>query len=151
MPSLSRLRPVGAMQPIYQYTRVMRGMFYFCVNTSVCQLCNTCHSSCLVLQFLKDISKHTSLPRAAVAPVLAISLKQDLEAEDRGMSAVTSDLLSMWKQASPKAWMQQLTAEAASTLAVLLTRDQCWSEAAAMYEIFVTASQVARRQSSCGR
>ena len=67
------------------------------------------------------------------------------------MSAVTSDLLSMWTQASPKAWMLQLTAEAASTLAILLIRDQRWSEAAAIYETFVKASQVITRQSPSDR
>ena len=129
----------------------MGSTFYFCVKTSECKPCRSCQSPNLVLQFLKDISKHTSLPQAAVAPVLAISLKQDLEAENGGMSAVTSGLLSMWKQASPKAWMQQLTTETASGLAVLLTRDQCWSEAAAIFETQVRANQVATRLSPYGR
>ena len=118
-----------------------------CANTPEYKSCNSRHSTCLVLQFLKDISEHRTLSQAAVAPVLAISLKQDLEAEDRGLSAVTSDLLSMWKQACPKPWMLQLTAEAASTLAVLFTREQHWSEAAAIYETGIRASQVIIRLS----
>ena len=130
---------------------VTGGMLHCCANTPERKPCTSCQSPNLVLQFLKDISKQTSLPHAAVASVLAISLKQDLEAEDPGMSAVTSDLLSMWKQASSEARTPQLTAEAASTLAVLLTKYQCWSETAVIFEMHVRASQVTTRLSPCGR
>ena len=151
VPSISRLRPVRQMQPEHHVMRPFCEAFPFCANRPECKPYKFCHSSGLVLQFLKDISKHTSLRQVAVAPVLAISLKQDLEARDHGMSAVTSDLLSMVTQTSPQAWMQQLTAEVASTMAILFTRDQRWSEAAAIYETRVRASQVISRLPPCDR
>ena len=76
-----------------------------------------------------------ALPVNAVAAVLVSAMKHDIDQQgSRGMSELTSDVLSLWKQSCSAPWALQLTSEAASMLAILLNKDNRWSEAAAVFQ-----------------
>lgn len=76
-----------------------------------------------------------ALPVNAVAAVFVSAMKRDIDQQgSRGMSELTSDLLSLWKQSCSASWALQLTSEAASMLAILLNKDNRWSEAAAVFQ-----------------
>ena len=82
------------------------------------------------------------LPTAAVAAVLRVALKRDIKQQESSLSAMTSDLLDLWQQCCPPPATQQLTAESATMLAILLTRDKRWPEAADVFLSRVDSNQV---------
>ena len=95
-----------------------------------------------MLQALKQARKHIVPPAAAVAATLYMALKRDIKQQSSGMSAMFSGLLDLWHQGGSADAEHQLSAESASMLAVLLTREERWSEAAGIFEDCVDSKQV---------
>ncbi|KAL0019551.1 hypothetical protein WJX77_012189 [Trebouxia sp. C0004] len=71
-----------------------------------------------------------------VAAVLNQSLERDMHNTDglRGMSALTHDLLNLWKHCAGVKWAQALSATTAASVAELQIRAQEWQQAADMFE-----------------
>ena len=95
-----------------------------------------------MLQALKQAREHIVPPAAAVAATLKIALNRDIKQQSSGMSAMICGLLDLWQQCCPAHAEHQLSAESASMLAVLLTREERWSEPAGMFETCVESNQV---------
>lgn len=71
-----------------------------------------------------------------VAAVLDESLKKDMHKSDNlhGMSAVTHDLLNLWKHCAGLKWAEALSAIAAASVTELLIRAQDWQQATEVFE-----------------
>jgi hypothetical protein len=71
-----------------------------------------------------------------VAAVLDQSLERDMHKPDdlRGMSALTRDLLNLWKHCAGIKWAQALESTAAASVAELLIRAQEWQQATEVFE-----------------
>ncbi len=71
-----------------------------------------------------------------VAAVLDQSLKTDMHKSEglRGMSALTRDVLNLWKHCANMKWAQALGATSAASVADLLIRAQEWQQATEVFE-----------------
>jgi len=71
-----------------------------------------------------------------VAAVLDQSLEINMHKSDdlRGMSALTHDVLNLWKHCAGMEWAQALGATAAASVAELLIRAQEWQQATEVFE-----------------
>ena len=92
---------------------------------------------------MKLAGEYITPPAAAVAATLHVALKRDIKQQEAGLSAMTSDLLALWQQCCRATGARQLTAEATSMLAVLLTRDKRWSDVADIFQSCMDKQQVA--------
>ena len=71
-----------------------------------------------------------------VAAVLDQSLQRDMHNTDdlQGMSALTHDLLDLWKHCAGVKWAQALGVPAAASVAKLLIRAQEWQQTTEVFE-----------------
>lgn len=95
-----------------------------------------------VLQLLQQSDKYMGSPTDVIAALLVLVMQLDVNSQQNKMSALSNGLLLIWQQFCTPPWMQQLSAEAASLLAVLLNREERWPETSALFEIRANTKQV---------
>lgn len=94
------------------------------------------------MQVLQQAANSIAVQADTIAALLQQSLQCDTQQPASHMSALTSDLMEMWKRHVGTEWAEQLSAERASLLAQSLKRSKRWHEAASIYELRVSRNKV---------
>ncbi len=91
-----------------------------------------------MVQVLQDAHGHIQLKLSTVAAVLEDSVQKDIRqsassVNGMAMSAMTTELLSLWRQCASTEWVQLLDVSLAASVAQLLVMDQRWHEVAHLF------------------
>ena len=94
------------------------------------------------MQVLQQAANSLAVQADTFAALLQQSLQCDMQQPASQMSAMTSDLIDMWKQHVGTEWAEQLNADCAALLAQSLNRSQRRHETASIYELRVSGIKV---------
>ena len=94
------------------------------------------------MQVLQQAANSIAVQADTIAALLQQSLQCDTQQPAIHMSAMTFDLIEMWKRHVGIKWAEQLNVERACLLAQSLNRSQRWHEAGSIYELRVSRNKV---------